>query len=216
MDFHLACCFAERSVSDLPLDERPREKLAKFGAAALDNAELLALFLRTGTKGRGAIQIGRDLLGHYGSIGALGSAGVTIVDARAATRRSGPAFGAEGMRLSIINAADSLDLASFEITPASFKKPTSLRTRPPEPATGGIAFAPRRLEALLHADLLRGSPEIDRPSFRGRDATNFRFSRLPASKGWEGLDPLDIDRITISTIGFAIIPITVALQETSQ
>ena len=62
-------------ITDLPLDERPREKLAKFGAGALDNPELLALFLRTGTKGRSAIQIGRDLLDHYGSIGALGSAG---------------------------------------------------------------------------------------------------------------------------------------------
>jgi DNA repair protein RadC len=63
-------------ISDLPLDERPREKLARFGAAALDNAELLAIFLRTGVKGRSAIQIGRDLLGYYSSIGSLGSAGV--------------------------------------------------------------------------------------------------------------------------------------------
>ncbi|WP_226895024.1 RadC family protein [Luteolibacter marinus] len=63
-------------ISDLPLDERPREKLAKLGPGALDNAELLALFLRTGMKGRSAIQIGRDLLEHYGSIGSLGSAGV--------------------------------------------------------------------------------------------------------------------------------------------
>ncbi|TAE73992.1 MAG: JAB domain-containing protein [Verrucomicrobia bacterium] len=63
-------------ISDLPLEERPREKLAQLGAAALDNAELLALFLRTGTKGRSAIRIGRDLLRHYGSIGSLGSAGV--------------------------------------------------------------------------------------------------------------------------------------------
>jgi DNA repair protein RadC len=63
-------------ICDLPLDDRPREKLAQFGAAALDNGELLALFLRTGMKGRSAIQIGRDLLEHYGSIGSLGSAGV--------------------------------------------------------------------------------------------------------------------------------------------
>lgn len=63
-------------ITDLPLDERPREKLAQFGPAALDNAELLAIFLRTGVKGRSAIQIGRDLLQHYGSIGSLGSAGV--------------------------------------------------------------------------------------------------------------------------------------------
>jgi DNA repair protein RadC len=63
-------------ITDLPIDDRPREKLANLGPSALDHAELIALFLRTGVKGRSAIQIGRDLLAHYGSIGALGSASV--------------------------------------------------------------------------------------------------------------------------------------------
>jgi DNA repair protein RadC len=57
----------------MPHDERPREKLAKLGAAALDNAELMALFLSTGTRGRSAIEIGRDLIRKYGSLGALGA-----------------------------------------------------------------------------------------------------------------------------------------------
>jgi DNA repair protein RadC len=39
----------------------------------LDNAELMALFISTGTKGRSAIEIGRTLLAKYGSMGALGS-----------------------------------------------------------------------------------------------------------------------------------------------
>ena len=69
-------------IADLPLDERPREKLAHLGAGALDNSELLALFLRTGMKGRSAIQIGRDLLDHYGSIGSLGAAGVAELSKR--------------------------------------------------------------------------------------------------------------------------------------
>ena len=59
-------------IHDMPQDERPREKLAKLGAAALDNAELMALFLSTGTRGRSAIEIGRDLIRKYGSLGALG------------------------------------------------------------------------------------------------------------------------------------------------
>ncbi len=63
-------------ISEMPLDDRPREKLARLGPGALDNAELLAIFLRTGTVGRSAIQIGRDLMAHYGSIGSLGCAGV--------------------------------------------------------------------------------------------------------------------------------------------
>ena len=59
-------------IHDLPNEDRPREKLARFGPTALDHAELLALFLRTGVKGRSAIQIGRDLLHKFGSLGALG------------------------------------------------------------------------------------------------------------------------------------------------
>ncbi len=59
-------------IQDMPYDQRPREKLARLGPAALDNAELMALFISTGTKGRSAIDIGRDLIGKYGSMGALG------------------------------------------------------------------------------------------------------------------------------------------------
>lgn len=60
-------------IRDLPYDERPREKLSKLGPAALDNPELMALFFSTGTKGRSAIDIGRDLIRKYGSLTALGA-----------------------------------------------------------------------------------------------------------------------------------------------
>lgn len=60
-------------IMDMPSADRPREKLARFGPSALDNAELMALFLSTGTKGRSAIDIGRDLVARHGSLGALGS-----------------------------------------------------------------------------------------------------------------------------------------------
>jgi len=59
-------------IQDMPYDQRPREKLARLGPAALDNAELMALFISTGMKGRSAIDIGRDLIARYGSMGALG------------------------------------------------------------------------------------------------------------------------------------------------
>ena len=60
-------------IQDMPSGERPREKLARLGPSSLDNAELMALFISTGTKGRSAITIGRDLLHKYGSMGALGT-----------------------------------------------------------------------------------------------------------------------------------------------
>lgn len=59
-------------IRDMPSHLRPREKMAAFGAGALDNAELMALFISTGTKGRSAIDIGRALLSRYGSLAAVG------------------------------------------------------------------------------------------------------------------------------------------------
>ena len=49
-------------IKDLPDRERPRERLLEHGAEALRNAELIAILLRMGTKGRSAIQVADDLL----------------------------------------------------------------------------------------------------------------------------------------------------------
>ena len=59
-------------IHDLPDDERPREKMARLGAGTLSSAELLAIFLRTGTKGTSAIEIGRQLIRKHGSLANLG------------------------------------------------------------------------------------------------------------------------------------------------
>jgi DNA repair protein RadC len=59
-------------IQDLPDGQRPREKLSRLGPGALDNAELMALFISTGTRGRSAIEIGRGLIAKYGSMSALG------------------------------------------------------------------------------------------------------------------------------------------------
>jgi DNA repair protein RadC len=63
------------AITDWPLDERPREKLLGRGADALSDAELLAIFLRTGISGKSAVDLARELLTHCGSLSALCSAG---------------------------------------------------------------------------------------------------------------------------------------------
>lgn len=57
-----------RTISDWPMDERPREKLLDRGAAALSDAELLAIFLRTGTQGLTAVDLARQLLDEFGGL----------------------------------------------------------------------------------------------------------------------------------------------------
>jgi DNA repair protein RadC len=62
-------------IRDMPLEERPRERLAKYGAEALSNAELLAIILRTGMKGDTAIDLANKLLNHFnGNLKAIVSA----------------------------------------------------------------------------------------------------------------------------------------------
>jgi len=59
------------SIKNWPEAERPREKLIARGANALTDAELLALLLRTGHRGRDALEVARDLLARYGGLRAL-------------------------------------------------------------------------------------------------------------------------------------------------
>ncbi|PXX77964.1 RadC family protein [Rivihabitans pingtungensis] len=53
------------SIADWPEDQRPREKLLARGAASLSDAELLAIFLRTGIRGKSAVDLARELLAHF-------------------------------------------------------------------------------------------------------------------------------------------------------
>jgi len=56
------------SITDWPFQERPREKLLTHGAATLSNAELLAIFLRTGIRGKTALDLSHLLLQKFGSL----------------------------------------------------------------------------------------------------------------------------------------------------
>ncbi|MFJ2365006.1 DNA repair protein RadC [Pseudomonas sp. NPDC087697] len=59
------------SIRDWPAAERPREKLLEQGSASLSDAELLAIFLRTGVTGKSAVDLARHLLHQFGSLRAL-------------------------------------------------------------------------------------------------------------------------------------------------
>ncbi|MCG2582760.1 DNA repair protein RadC [Massilia sp. TS11] len=59
------------SIQDWPAASRPRERLLAEGARALSDAELLAIFLRVGVRGRNAVEFARALLQQFGSLHAL-------------------------------------------------------------------------------------------------------------------------------------------------
>ncbi len=68
---------ASPRIQELPEDERPREKLAALGAAALADSELIAILLRVGMKGYSAIDLARKLLTTFENLGGLARASVT-------------------------------------------------------------------------------------------------------------------------------------------
>lgn len=59
------------SIEDWPEQTRPRERLVREGAQALSDPELLALLLRVGVRGKSAVELGRDILRHFGSLHGL-------------------------------------------------------------------------------------------------------------------------------------------------
>jgi DNA repair protein RadC len=65
------------AITDWPEDERPRERLLKHGAASLADAELLAIFLRSGARGKSAVDLARQLISHFGGLNRLFAASKT-------------------------------------------------------------------------------------------------------------------------------------------
>ncbi|CDF58127.1 RadC family protein [Thermobrachium celere] len=63
-------------IKDIPIEERPRERLIKYGESALSNAELLAIILRTGTKSESALDLAKKILSMYGGITFLANSSV--------------------------------------------------------------------------------------------------------------------------------------------
>jgi DNA repair protein RadC len=66
------------AISDWPLAERPRERLLERGAQVLSDAELLAILLRTGVRGKSAVDLGRELIGRFKAVSAVLEAGARL------------------------------------------------------------------------------------------------------------------------------------------
>jgi DNA repair protein RadC len=76
------------AISDWPLAERPRERLLAKGAQTLSDAELLAVVLRTGIRGKSAVELGRDLLSRFKGIAGLFAADLSGVKGLGPAKRA--------------------------------------------------------------------------------------------------------------------------------
>ena len=64
------------TLKDLPPSDRPREKLIEFGAENLTDSELIAILIRTGTSGKNAVDLARELINHFNGLENLSKASV--------------------------------------------------------------------------------------------------------------------------------------------
>ena len=144
-------------VSNLAVDERPRERLVSHGPAVLSNTELLALLLRTGVAGCSALELARDLLHRFGGLTALFGASVAQV---AAVRGLGPAKAAELaavvelVRRSLVEEAAAGDALTSPQAVRDYLRLT-LRARPYEVFVGIFLDSQNRL--LATEEMFRGT-----------------------------------------------------------
>src|SRR5205807_10107129 len=78
---------SQLKIREMPEDERPREKLLAHGPDALNNAELIAILLRTGRRGMNVVEVARELLDKYKSFAELSRC--SVQELRSEERRVG-------------------------------------------------------------------------------------------------------------------------------
>jgi cyanophycinase len=143
--------------------------------------------------------------------GVIGSASVTVLDARGASRSSGRRFGADGLRLAVASPGDGIDLATLAISPAAGAAAPKHDPDEQQPRvhqqSGGMAVPEPMVGALLADNLFGPNPleQLERPSVRADAGVLFRFTRLPGAASWEANGSR-----SVSGIGFALHPVLVS------
>lgn len=142
-------------IRDWPIDQRPRERLLAGGAAALSDAELLAVLLRTGRAGKHAVELARELLAESGSLRAL-------IDARHPPQAAGlgPAKRAQ-LQAAVELARRSLreDLCSRDTlaSPATVREFLSLWLRDRSREIFAVMFLDAQNRLIAAEELFRGT-----------------------------------------------------------
>lgn len=149
-------------IKDLPLDAQPREKLAQRGPAALSDAELLAVILRTGIAGKTVLQMAQELLQLPGTAGTGGLAGLLAADykALAAVKGLGPAKRAELIAvLELARRATAQQLREREVfsSPEAVKHYVQLHLASKSHEVFGVLFLDSQNRLLALEEMFRGT-----------------------------------------------------------
>lgn len=122
-----------QSISEIPVQDRPRERLLNHGPEALSDRELLAMVIRAGSRGTSAVDLAGELLADFGGVCALGRAypeelvaccGMGVAKAAAVTAafELGRRARVPLARRTLRNAADVADIAQWQLASARREK----------------------------------------------------------------------------------------------
>ena len=155
------------AMTDVPVSERPREKLLARGAETLTDAELLAIFVRTGVPGRNAVEIAHDIIAEFGGL-------VELLQASKAnfcnTRGLGPAKYAQlsaVLEIAKRYQFNKAETGAFLESPDAVKSLVALEMRDLEHEIFACLFLDNRHRLISYEALFRGT--IDSASVYPRE-----------------------------------------------
>ena len=155
------------AMTDVPVSERPREKLLSRGAETLTDAELLAIFVRTGVPGRNAVEIAHDIIAEFGGL-------VELLQASKAkfcsTRGLGPAKYAQlsaVLEIAKRYQFNKAETGAFLESPDAVKSLVALEMRDLEHEIFACLFLDNRHRLISYEALFRGT--IDSASVYPRE-----------------------------------------------
>lgn len=145
------------AISNWPRAERPREKLINRGAKALSDAELLAIFLRTGVAGSSAVDLARQLLLDYGSL-----RGILAADAKSfcTGRGLGPAKFVQlqaALEIAERHLAENLETEDCLTNPAQTRNYLQARLRDYDYEVFACLMLDNRNRVIAFRELFRGT-----------------------------------------------------------
>ena len=144
-------------IRDWPTGERPRERLLAQGAAALSDAELIALILRTGIAGKSALDIARDAIARFGGVAGLLAASASELSVMRGFGPARSAVLASVVELARRSLAEKASVCDALISPQAVRDylRLSLGGRPYEVFVG--LFLDSQNRVLASEELFRGT-----------------------------------------------------------
>ena len=196
-------------IRDWPIDERPREKLLERGAAALSDAEILAILLGSGRKGRSALDVARDALQSFGSLRQLVGADRARFCACAGLGLARYAQVQAAAELSRRQLSESLRAGPLLASPKATRDYLTARLRDLEHEVFCCLYLDKRHRLIQFEELFRGT--IDGASVHPREIV--KLAPAPrhsgASRRVELVGPLTIELVHKMPICIGILPIRI-------